>query len=330
MSYKVALDVYNGPLDLLLFLIKREEIDIYDIPIARITQQYITYVELLKAIDPEVVSEFLVLAATLMEIKSRTLLPRPPVEEAEDDLSDPRMELVRQLLEYKRFKDAARMLEGSAAERSRKHARMPAEPPVPEDIPLDNVDIWDLFEAFNRLLAQTGKTGAVHQVGVDDTPIALHAADVLDFLQRGEGSQSFADIFLGRNRAEMIGLFLALLELIRQRRVRAAQERPFGPIKLILLDATPLDRVVEESIPADTADEGDASESQAAIGLTEAFPQWEEGEDEELSAEESKALGVNVELDERVWKDPGQPVGEPRGAERSVSSEESLGGGHES
>lgn len=240
-SYRVALDVYAGPMDLLLFLIKRDEVDIYDIPISCITQQYIEYVELLKEIDPEIVSEFLVLAATLMEIKSRTLLPHPPVEEDDEQMIDPRSELVRQLLEYKKFKDVARSLQESAAQHALKHARAPVLPPHdPNDISLDNVDIWNLFEAFNKILAKIGKAGAVHKVTVDDTPVRLHAADIIDSLQRAGGEQRFEEIFAGRNRAEMIGLFLALLELIRRWRIKATQPRSMGEIHIKLVDPTPL------------------------------------------------------------------------------------------
>ena len=118
-EYKVELDAYNGPLDLLLYLIRRSEVDIYDIPIAQVTEQYVAYVTLLQNLDPDVAGDFLVMAATLMEIKSRTLLPRPPVEDDdEDDLTDPRLELVRQLLEYKKFKDAARTLDASHKRRT--------------------------------------------------------------------------------------------------------------------------------------------------------------------------------------------------------------------
>jgi segregation and condensation protein A len=147
-------------------------------------------------------------------------------------------------LEYKKFKDAARSLEEAAAERALRHERRPTLPESNADeTAIENLDIWDLFEAFNRLLTQIGKTGGAHQVGVDDTPIALHAEDILDSIQRAGGSQGFEEIFTGRTRAEMIGLFLALLELIRQRRIRAIQDRPFGPILIRLLDPTPLDRV---------------------------------------------------------------------------------------
>jgi segregation and condensation protein A len=247
-EYKVAIDVYNGPLDLMLYLIRREEIDIHDIPIARVTKQYVEYVELLQQLDPDAVSEFLVLAATLMEIKSRTLLPHMPDEEGEEDIVDPRLELVRQLLEYKKFKDAARHLDEAAEQRAHMHARAPVRPEVPQgEVDLDDVDIWTLFDAFNRLLEQTGKGEAVHRVGIDDTPIALHAEDILDSLDRAGGSQAFEDIFGGRSRPEMIGLFLALLELIKGHRVRAGQEESFGTILLYLLDRTPLgEEIVDE------------------------------------------------------------------------------------
>jgi len=251
-DYRVALDVYNGPLDLLLFLIKRDEVDIYDIPISRITQQYLEYVDVIKELDPEAAGVFLVLAATLMEIKSRLLLPKPPVEEDEEDFGDPRLELVRQLLEYKKFKDAARDLEDRAHEHAQKHPRRPVLPETDEEeYELANLDVWNLFEAFNTLLKQTGLADYKHKVGIDDTPIALHAEDVLDSLERAGGRQKFEEIFGGRNRGEMIGLFLALLELIRQRRVRATQDRPFGAIDIVLLDRTPLDEVPDFDEPVD-------------------------------------------------------------------------------
>jgi len=240
-EYNVALDVYHGPLDLLLFLIRREEIDIYDIPIARITRQYIEYMEVLVQLDPESAGEFLVLAATLMELKSRMLLPRPPAEESAEEIIDPRLELVRRLLDYKKFKDAARCLEDAADEQALRHPRSPVLSGQPSnELELENVDVWALFEAFKRLLEQIGQAGPVHRVRVDDTPVALHAMDILDSLQRESGVEEFEAVFSGRTKPEMIGLFLALLELIRRKRVRVSQDRPFGPILIHLLDAAPL------------------------------------------------------------------------------------------
>lgn len=284
-EYKVALDVYNGPLDLLLFLIRREEIDIYDIPLAHVTAQYVKYVELLQQLDPDGASEFLVLAATLMEIKSRTLLPRPPAGEADEEIVDPRLELVRQLLEYKKFKDAARYLDEAAGERAKQHARSPTLPPPPTDeVDLENIDIWDLFDAFNRLLEQTGRREGVHHIGIDDTPIALHTEDILDSIERAGGAQRFDEVFAGRSKPEMIGLFLALLELIRQQRISASQDRPFGTIWLHLLDATLLDDQVE-------LDEETAVEP----------PRVEE----ELPVEEGKVKSASVELADRLGEAAG-------------------------
>ena len=127
-SYRVDLDAYNGPLDLLLYLIREHEVDIYDIPIARITKQYVRFIEILKVIDPNAAGDFLVMLATLMEIKSRAMLPRHLAVETEEDFEDPRMELVRQLLAYKTFKDAAHELGAAAKDQALKFPRQPAVP----------------------------------------------------------------------------------------------------------------------------------------------------------------------------------------------------------
>lgn len=251
-DYRVQTDVYNGPLDLLLFLIRRDEVDIYDIPISRITGQYIDYVDTIKSIDPNVAGEFLVMAATLMEIKSRLLLPRPPAEEGEEeDLSDPRLELVRQLLEYKKFKDASLELTAAAREAAMRWPRSPIRPQREPGgtVDLEDVQIWDLVAVFNKLMSAIGAGAATHDVVFDDTPIALHAADILDRLQSENGEIGFTDIFTGRGKVEMIGLFLALLELMRQKRVRVIQAGIFEPIRVVLLSAEPIE-IGDEWTPA--------------------------------------------------------------------------------
>ncbi len=229
-EYRVDLDVYNGPLDLLLYLIKRDELDIYDIPIAHITEQYCRYVDLLKQIDLTVAGEFMVLAASLIELKARMLLPLPVVEGDDGEALDPRLELVRQLLEYKQFKDVARELGQSAQLAASRY------PPAlrKDDLHLDkaqreldlrDVAVWDLLEAFDKLMAATLAGKYQHEVIYDDTPIDIYEADIMDRL-RSAGSLSFSDIFRGRvNKGEIIGLFLALLELIRQKLVRAEQSK---------------------------------------------------------------------------------------------------------
>ena len=256
-DYKVQLDSYNGPLDLLLFLIRREEVDIYDIPIARITEQYLAYVELLKQLDPNYIGEFLVMAATLMEMKSRTLVPTPPPEEDDEEIVDPRLELVHQLLEYKKFKDAAQALGASAAERANRFGRIPMlpQPEGEPEVDLDQVQVWDLLSAFSKVLRDIGLADRKHEVFYDDTPIALHSADIVDFLEREGGSIRFEQLFEGRGKGEIIGLFLALLELVRAKRVRAEQEISFETIILHLLDSTPLqngetDTLADEGRPA--------------------------------------------------------------------------------
>ncbi|MBI4579474.1 MAG: segregation/condensation protein A, partial [Planctomycetes bacterium] len=211
-DYRVQLDSYSGPMDLLLYLIRRDEIDIYDIPISRILDQYLGYVRLVEQLDPDAIGDFLVLAATLMEIKSRLLLPKPPPEEGGDDLLDPRADLVRQLLAYRTFREAAARLADRAELHAQRFGRPALDLPAGEgEVDLEEVQIWDLLTAFNRLLAAVGQAKATHDVRYDDTPVALHAADVLDRLEREGPTMPFERIFEGRTRSEMIGLFLALL-----------------------------------------------------------------------------------------------------------------------
>lgn len=235
-DYRVDLDVYHGPLDLLLYLIRRDELDIHDIPIARVTHQYLAYVETLKNLDINDIGDFLVMAASLMEIKSAMLardLGAPESELATDDTGgetspeDPRYELVQQLLAYKRFKDAATALdrrrESFAARFPRHPAKVKEEPSAePPPLDLDDVSVWDLLESFTRLMEQVGGPPRISLVA-DDTPIELHHVDIVDRLQR-EGPLTLKGMFSGRSLNDMIGLFIATLELIRQRRVKLARE----------------------------------------------------------------------------------------------------------
>jgi segregation and condensation protein A len=249
MDYRVDLDVFHGPLDLLLYLIKRDELDILDIPIARITDSYMTYLQELKhasrehGFDINVAGDFLVMAATLMEIKSAMLLPRQELEPVEgqpsvaQQLADPRFALVQQLLEYKRFKDSAGALERRQQMHENRFRRYPAlrddagDEPPPLD--LDEVQIWDLLAAFTRLMEEVGRKPKFHEVVYDDTPIDLHAADIEDRVTR-EGKLSLRALFAGRkSRSEMIGVFLALLELIREKRVLAQTQQDGEEIEIV-------------------------------------------------------------------------------------------------
>lgn len=269
-DYRVNLETYNGPLDLLLYLIQREELDIHDIPVSLITEQYVRHVELLKRIDPNLAGEFLVLAATLMEIKTRMLLPSPPDQEGgEEGVGiDPRSELVRQLLQYKAFKDAAGDLRAAAQIQAMRLPRQPT-PTTTEQrqVDLEDVQVWDLLDAFSRLMTAVAGNITQQDVIYDDTPVELHAADIVDRLER-EGALTFDRIFEGRtSRTEVVGLFIALLELVRQRKILAAQEADFGEIRIRLNPDPPDDQ---------PRPPGDGNETPAAGQLSPGPPTEEE------------------------------------------------------
>ena len=237
-DYTVRLSSFEGPLDLLLHLIRRAEVDIQDIPIATLTASYIGAISDLEneeQLDIDFAGEFLVMAATLVELKSRTLAPTP-VDVEEGDLTeaedvDPRHELVAQLLAYQRYRSAAGVLD----DRRRAFADTwavrlnaandPEEAVEVVELELDDVHPGDLAAAFERIIAaiDMSRLGDL-TVQYDDTPIGLHQEDIIDRLSRREDKQcSLVQILEGRSRAEMIGLFLATLELARQRLIRIIQ-----------------------------------------------------------------------------------------------------------
>ena len=234
MDYLVDLDVFRGPLDLLLYLVKREEVDVCDIPIARIAEQFLEYLRVLQMIDVEQAGDFLVMAATLMEIKARMLLPRG--EEEADERDDPRGELVRQLLEYKKYKDAAALLEAQAERQSYRLPRLAVPPQAgadPAQQPLRAVELWDLVSAFGRLMRETLALQP-QQIVVDQTPQHVYMEQIVQRLER-EGRLAFSSLFTPPySRGRLVGLFLAVLELTRGRRVAADQPEAFGDIWLSL------------------------------------------------------------------------------------------------
>jgi len=249
VEYRVDLPVYNGPLDLLLYLIKRDELDIYDIPIAKITETYMQYVNMLRemskdeGLDINVAGDFVVMAATLMEIKSAMLLPKPKIEPGQEstaaqELADPRFELVQKLLEYKRFKDSAMMLERQQHLHEARFPRIPVkqegQTDEPPPVDLDEVQVWDLLNVFNQLMKEVGgRRPRFHEVTYDDTPIDLHAADIEDRLAR-EGRLTLRQLIIGRHsRSEMIGVFLALLELIREKKILVEQTDAHDDIQIV-------------------------------------------------------------------------------------------------
>ena len=198
-AYRINLEIFAGPLDLLLYLVRREEVDIYDIPIAGITEQYIRYIEMLKELDIDLAGDFLVMAATLMQIKSAMLLPKADLGQLEsDDLADPRSELIRQLLEYKKFKDAANLLSDVAEDAKHRFSR-PAtiveqlNPDAEPAVDIEQVSVWDLLDAFDSIMKATTLTVDISHIS-DDTPIDLYQIEILHRLQ-SEGAMKFERIF---------------------------------------------------------------------------------------------------------------------------------------
>jgi len=265
-DYRVNLEIFAGPLDLLLYLVRKEEVDIYDIPIAKITDQYIRYIEMLKSLDVDLAGDFLVMAATLMQIKSAMLLPKAePEQYSEEDLDDPRTELIRQLLEYKKFKDAANQLNAAADEHKERYPRPGTiveqlKPDAEPEIDIEQVSIWDLLEAFDTICKAVGNVNDISRIS-DDTPIDLYQIEILHRLQT-EGPMTFERIFESRtNRVVMVGLFLALLELIREKLVWIEQPVP-SSIYLRPLTDEPAEQAVQNAILAvETKDDG-ASQTQ--------------------------------------------------------------------
>jgi segregation and condensation protein A len=259
-EYNVSLDVYSGPLELLLYLIKRDEVDIHDIPIARITHQYLQHVELIRRIDINLAGDFLVMAATLMEIKSRMLIPRPPPDPNDpaaaagpngvEDWSDPRAELVKHLLAYKEFKDAADHLQRRARTEALRYPRAVRRPEGIAPLEIQDLDLFALIDAFNAIMTSVGHSAYGHEVVYDDTPISLHQADILDRLAR-DGGMTLQAMFVGRTgKSEMIGLFLAMLELIRQKKIAVEQSQPLGDVRITLRDDVDDQVLFEESPPS--------------------------------------------------------------------------------
>ncbi len=231
MGYKIQLDVFEGPLDLLLYLIKEEELNIYDIPITRITEQYLEHLNLMEMLDLEVAGEFLVMAATLMHIKSRLLLPPDPIA-WEDEEADPRAELVRRLLEYKAFKEASDRLRIFEAGRNDFFTRSGVEPePDGGDSPFTEVSLFDLLSALAKAMQGLPKEN-FHQVVKDEYTVAEKVQEIFQRLTR-QPVLFFSRLFTGaKNKFEVITTFLAVLELIRMKEIAVRQSDHFGEIEI--------------------------------------------------------------------------------------------------
>jgi len=246
-DYKVKLEIFEGPLDLLLYLIKKDEIDIYNVSIERITSQYLAYMATFQMLNIELASEFIVMAANLMYIKSRMLLPvsqQPPEEDAEED--DPRWELIRQLVEYKKFKDAAQFLQVRDSEGAEFYAATPEVPDLAAPAGPLQVGIFDLIRAFQKVLKRFEDAHSLREI-VDDR---WTVSDKIDFLLATVpvgGRTRFEELFTeASSRSEVIVTFLAILELIKLHFLEIEQPRTLGEIVVMRPEDKPF-----TGLPAD-------------------------------------------------------------------------------
>lgn len=234
LPYRVRLELFEGPLDLLLHLIKRNEVDVRELPVAQITEQYLGYLDLMRDLNLDIAGEYLVMAATLTLLKSRMLLPSPEPEEGEE--ADPRADLVRQLLEYQRYREAAEALAERPLLRRDTFTREPSTdglPPEQEGVPRIRVTLWELMEAFRAVLKRA-EPDPVHQVAAEGMSLRTRIDGLLATL--GVARQVTFESLFGEQptRGYVIVTFLAVLELMKQHVVEALQEDILGPIVITL------------------------------------------------------------------------------------------------
>ena len=249
MEFKVALDVFSGPMDLLLSLVKKHEVDVTEVPIAAIASEFVAYLDVLEDLAIDQVGEFVELASVLLEIKARALVPRP--EETEDPVELIREDLVQRLLEYRQYRDAATMLEDRARQWELRFARHSADEPAartaPAEVMIGDVHVWDLVGAMTRVMAKREKRRP-RQIVHDDTPIETHAARI-EALVAEQGRVAFTQLFDDdMPRSRIVGIFLAVLELVRRGKISTRQDNLFEEIWLE--PAPPRNPVLSPASPA--------------------------------------------------------------------------------
>ena len=233
MDFRVDLNVFRGPMDLLLYLVRKHEVEIVDIPIATITDQYLEYLSVLEQLDVNAVGDFLAVASMLIEIKSQQVLPR--CDEVQDEVEDPRQELVRRLLDYKKYRDTATILEERSRTWQQHYVRQSNDLPTRQrdlsEEPIQEVELWDLVSAFGRMMRET-EAARPSNIVYDDTPIHVYMERIYARLVK-QGRLAFRDLFQpGMHRSTLIGIFLAVLELVGHHQVRLEQNTLFGEIWL--------------------------------------------------------------------------------------------------
>jgi segregation and condensation protein A len=248
-EYRVSLDMFGGPMDLLLYLVRRNEVEILELPLARVTAQFLEFLAVLEFLDVDLASEFVATASALLEIKSRSVLPRQEQPEEEQPLDEePRSDLVLKLLEYKKLRDASQALEEQAALWQERYPRLADERPSQDRDPssdqIKEVELWDLVSALARIL----RRGAVEEetrLRNDDTPISVYMGTISERVLR-EGRVAFSSLFDGAmKRSVVVGMFLAILELLRHNGFRATQPVDYGEIWIL----PPLDGAPQTAAP---------------------------------------------------------------------------------
>ena len=242
MEFKVATDVFSGPMDLLLYLVKKHEVDITQVPIARIAEEFVVYLDVLEDLAIDQVGEFVEFASVLLEIKARALVPRPE-EQPEEAVEPVREDLVRRLLEYKQYRDAAVMLEDRARQWELRFPRLATDEPArrasPVEVTIGDVQVWDLVGAMARVLRKREKRKP-RQIVQDDTPIEVHIERV-DALVHERGRVAFSELLdADMPRSRLMGIFLAVLELTRRGRLATRQDKLFDEIWLEPRAASPV------------------------------------------------------------------------------------------
>ncbi len=238
-EYRVQFDVFEGPLDLLLHLVKKQEVDIYQVNLTRIASEFVAYIDQMRELDLEIAGEFLVMAATLIYIKSRELLPadqKPDAQVGEEDEEDPRFELIRRLVEYKKFKDAAAELQSleNRMDQVYEHRSTPVVLPETEPQRREPVSIFDLIQAVSVILKRFSERDDVREIQADPYTVSEKMA-ALRILIQERGRFRFSELFAeARTRSEVVVTFLAMLELTRLRHLQVVQSEDFGEIEVEL------------------------------------------------------------------------------------------------
>ncbi len=253
-EYKVQFEVFEGPLDLLLYLIKKEEVDIYEVNLTKLATQFIEYIDVMRLLDLDIAGEFLVMASTLMYIKSRELLPRDlQVENVEaDDGEDPRWELIRQLVAYKKFKDAAVRLQAREIEQENIYPRLPAreETPLPPPGPKQEASLFDLINAINEVLKRVSQREDLREIFEDKWTVSEKIEALMKLIAE-KSPLKFSDLFsAATSRSEVVCTFLALLELIRLKQLICVQAVDFGTIEITQAPAAPVAPAAPDAAPA--------------------------------------------------------------------------------